>query len=86
MAPGTFGDLVRQSLNNLKAILEGAGYSLEDVVKTTIFLTDMSNFGTANTVYAKFFEKEPPARSCVAVQELPKGLPIEIEAVAWKKQ
>ena len=85
IAPGSFGDLVRQSLNNLKAILEKAGYSLEDVVKTTIFLTDMGNFGTTNAVYAKFFEKDAPARSCIAVKELPKGVPVEIEAIAWKK-
>jgi 2-iminobutanoate/2-iminopropanoate deaminase len=85
IAAGSFGDLVRQSLNNLKAILEKAGYALEDVVKTTIFLADMGNFGTANAVYAKFFEKDAPARSCVAVKGLPKDVPIEIEAIAWKK-
>ena len=77
-------DQTGQSLKNLKAVLEAAGYSLQDVIKTTVFITDMANFATVNSVYAKYFEKDCPARSCVAVKELPKDALIEIEAVAYK--
>lgn len=77
-------DQAGQSLKNLKAVLEAAGYSLQDVIKTTVFITDMANFATVNSVYAKYFEKDCPARSCVAVKELPKDALIEIEAVAYK--
>lgn len=83
---GPIGLQANCSLTNLKAILEAAGYSLEDVVKTTIFLTNMDNFTVVNDVYAQFFGKNPPARSCVAVAALPKGAQLEIEAVAWKRQ
>lgn len=79
-------DQTGQSLRNLKAILEAAGYSMDDVIKTTIFITDMDNFATVNGVYSKYFsEGNYPARSCIAVKELPKGALVEIEAVAWKK-
>ena len=77
-------DQAGQSLRNLKAVLEAAGYSLQDVIKTTVFITDMAHFASFNTVYAKYFEKDCPARSCVAVKELPKGALVEIEAVAYK--
>ena len=83
--PEAITDQAEQSLKNLKAILEAAGYSLSDVVKTTVFVTDISNFAAVNEVYAKFFEKDAPARSFVAVKDLPKGVGIEIEAVAWSK-
>lgn len=70
-----------QVMNNLGAILEAAGSSYEKAVKTTCFLSDMSDFGAFNEVYAKYFT-EKPARSCVAVKELPKGVLVEIEVIA----
>ena len=75
----------RQSLENLKAILETAGYTLGNVVKTTIFAANINNFAAVNQVYAEYFAKEAPARSFVAVKDLPKGVGIEIEAVAWRE-
>ena len=76
----------KQSLENLKAILEASGYSLSDVVKTTVFVTDINNFNAINAVYAEYFPKEAPARSFVAVKDLPKGAGIEIEAIAWRNR
>ena len=75
---------VRQSLENLKAVLMEGGADLSDVVKTTIFLVDMNDFDTVNRVYSEYFERPypAPARSCVAVAALPKGALVEIEAVA----
>jgi 2-iminobutanoate/2-iminopropanoate deaminase len=73
----------RQVLSNLKAVIEAAGAELEDVVKTTIFLTDLGNFGTVNTVYGEFFdEATAPARSTVQVAALPKEVLVEIDAIA----
>ncbi len=71
-----------QALTNLSAVLDAAGYTLGDVVKTSIFLKNMEDFAQVNEVYAKFFPAEPPARSCVAVAALPKDGLVEIEAVA----
>ncbi len=68
---------------NLKAVLEAAGVSLSNVVKTTCFLADMSDFAAFNAVYAKYFTQNP-ARSCVAVKTLPKNVLAEIEAIAVK--
>lgn len=73
----------RQSLNNLKAVLEAAGAGLENVVKTTVFLTDLSEFAAMNEIYAEFFPEKPPARSAVQVVRLPKDVKIEIEAIAF---
>ncbi len=72
----------RQSLKNLRAVLQQAGADLGDVVKTTVFLTDMDDFDTVNRVYGEYFERPYPARSCIAVVKLPKGALVEIEAVA----
>ncbi|MDR7870259.1 MAG: RidA family protein [Tissierellaceae bacterium] len=72
----------KQSLENVKAILEEAGATLEDVVKTTVFLTDISKFGLVNEVYGEYFSNHKPARSCVAVKELPLGGEVEIEVIA----
>lgn len=74
----------RQSLCNVKAILEAAGYTLADVVKTTVLLADMADFAAMNAVYAQFFPENCPARACFAVKDLPKGALVEIEAVAGK--
>ena len=71
-----------QVLNNLKAILEAGGSSLEKVVKTTVFIADMDQFGTINEIYAEYFQTDPPARACVEVARLPKDVQVEIEAVA----
>lgn len=69
-------------LENLKAILEEAGTSLDNVVKTVVFIKDMNNFADVNQVYGRYFVNNPPARSCVEVARLPKDVQIEIEAVA----
>lgn len=74
----------RQSLTNVKAILEAAGYTCADVVKTTVLLANMEDFATVNSIYAEFFTAPCPARACFAVKELPKGALVEIEAIACK--
>ena len=74
----------RQALLNLKAVVEAGGSSFEKVIKTTVFITDMAQFGAINAVYAEFFSEPFPARSCVQVAALPKGVSIEIEAIALK--
>ena len=72
----------RQALLNLENVLEAAGSSLEHVVKTTVFLRDMGEFGLMNGVYAEFFTGTPPARSAIQAAALPKGAAVEIEAIA----
>ncbi len=72
----------RQVMANLQAVLEAAGASFAGVVKTTIFITDMADFGVINGIYGAFFPENPPARSTVAVAQLPLGALVEIEAVA----
>jgi len=71
-----------QSLQNISAVLKAAGASLADVVKVTVFLEDMADFGAMNEVYKEFFAEPYPARAAVAVKTLPKGAPLEIEAIA----
>ncbi len=73
-----------RSLNNLKAILEAAGLTTKNVVKTTVFLQNMSDFSEMNKVYESFFDGIFPARSCVEVASLPKGALVEIECIAVK--
>jgi 2-iminobutanoate/2-iminopropanoate deaminase len=72
----------RQTLVNIRNVLEAAGSSLQNIVKTTVFLRDMGDFTAMNAVYASFFPSEPPARSTVQVAALPKGAAIEIETIA----
>ncbi len=72
----------RQALTNLKAVLEAGGSALDLVIKTTVFLKDINDFGLMNTVYAEFFTENYPARSAFQVGALPKGASVEIEAVA----
>lgn len=72
----------QQSLENVQAILNAANCSLADVVKTTVFLKDMSDFPKVNAVYAKFFKEDCPARACIEVARLPKDALVEIEAIA----
>ncbi len=81
-AEGGIKELTRQSLTNMKAILEEAGTSMANVVKTTVFLADMNDFSAMNGVYAEFFAAPFPARSAVAVKTLPKGALVEIECIA----
>jgi len=74
----------RQSLTNVRAILEAAGTDMSRVVKTTVFLADMNDFATVNAVYGEFFPQPYPARSCVQAARLPKDVKLEIEAIAVK--
>lgn len=85
LMPATVEEQARQSLKNVKAVLEAAGSSMDKVVKTTVFLKDMNNFAAMNEVYATFFSGGmAPARSAVEVARLPKDAMLEIEAVALK--
>lgn len=72
----------RQSILNVKAILEEAGLALSNVVKTTVYLADMGDFAAMNEVYSQFFAQPFPARSAIAVKALPKGALVEVEVVA----
>jgi 2-iminobutanoate/2-iminopropanoate deaminase len=80
------GDVRAQTervMNNLQAVLEAAGAGLDRIVKTTIFLVDLGDFGVVNETYARFFPGDPPARACVEVSKLPRGVRVEIEATAY---
>ncbi len=79
---GGIKELTRQSLTNLKNILEAEGTDMAHVVKTTVFLADMADFADMNEVYAQFFQAPFPARSAVAVKTLPKNARVEVEAIA----
>ena len=79
---GGIKEQTQQSLNNVNAILQEAGLTMDNVVKTTVFLADMNDFADMNAVYAEFFAEPFPARSAVAVKSLPKGALVEIEVVA----
>ena len=87
--PGT-GDVViggieeqtRQTLENLQSVLKAGGASLREVVKTTIYLVDLADFATVNQIYASYFEVDPPARATVQVAALPKGVLVEVDAIA----
>ncbi|MBQ5729341.1 MAG: RidA family protein [Bacteroidaceae bacterium] len=83
-AEGGVKELTRQSLTNMQHILAEVGLTLDNVVKTTVFLADMSDFAAMNEVYAEFFSAPYPARSAVAVKTLPKGALVEIECIAAK--
>ena len=80
----TVAEQTERVLANLQAVLEAAGSGLAQVVKTTVFLTDLGTFQEMNAVYAKYFPDRPPARSTIQVSALPKGARVEIEAVAVK--
>ena len=82
IVPGGIEAETRQVLTNLKHVLDAAGSGLNYVVKTTVFLRDMGDFAKMNAIYAEFFTENPPARSTVAVASLPKGVAVEIEAIA----
>ena len=82
LAEGGVAAQAQQALKNLQAVLEAAGSDLAHVLKCTVFLTDMADYGAVNEVYGKFFTADPPARSAIAVAGLPVGALVEIEAVA----
>ncbi|HJZ29995.1 MAG TPA: RidA family protein [Hyphomicrobiaceae bacterium] len=82
LVAGDVAAQARQSLNNLKGVLEAAGLGFAHVLKTTIFLTDMANFGAVNEVYRSFVSEPYPARSTIAVAALPMGALVEIEMIA----
>lgn len=82
---GNAAEQVEQCLKNLQAVLEAGGAGLETVLKTTVFLVDMGDFASVNEVYARWFTGAFPARSCIAVRGLPKGVLVEVEAVAVKR-
>lgn len=79
---GSIEEQTEQVMKNVGEVLKAAGLGYEDVIKASIFITDMSNFPRINDVYAKYFPENPPARSCVAVKELPKSVDVEIEVIA----
>jgi 2-iminobutanoate/2-iminopropanoate deaminase len=81
---GSIEEQTRLVLNNLKAVMDEGGCTLDDVVKCTVFLEDMNDFSRMNTVYAEFFNPPYPARAAVQVARLPKDVKIEIEAIAAK--
>ncbi len=83
-AGGTIEEQTRRVLDNLQAVLDAAGSSLAQVVKTTIFLADMNDFAAVNSIYAEYFGDDPPARSTVQVARLPRDVRVEIEAIALK--
>ena len=81
------GDIKTQTqmvLKNIGGVLSAANLGFENIIKATIFLTDMNDFAAVNEIYASAFKAEPPARSCVAVAGLPKGVNVEIEVIAHK--
>ncbi|MDR2527399.1 MAG: RidA family protein [Synergistaceae bacterium] len=84
LVTGSIEAQAEQVLKNVKAIVESAGFTMQQVVKATVFVTDMGNFAPVNGVYSRYFAENPPARSFVAVKELPRGAQVEIEVVAWK--
>ncbi len=81
----TPAEQAKYALDNLQTIIQGLGSDLENVIKVTVFITDMDSFGSVNEVYAQYFKDNCPARSCVEVSKLPKGALVEIEAIVLKK-
>ena len=81
---GTIEEQTKRVLNNIEAVLQAAGYGLDNVVKVTVFLKDISLFTRFNKVYEKYFRENPPARTTVEVSNLPKGVLLEIDAIAYK--
>lgn len=81
----TIAQQAERVLENVKAVLEASNSSLDLVVKNTVFLTDMDQFAEFNSVYVKYFTTHKPARSCVAVKQLPLGVPLEMESIAIEK-
>lgn len=85
LVTGSVEEQAEQALKNLKALVEESGSSMEQVVKTTVFIKDMNDFAKINEVYARYFTENYPSRSCVEVARLPKDVLVEIEAIAIKQ-
>ena len=83
IVPGDVQVQTKQVMENIKGILEAAGASLRSIVKCTIYLDNLKNFGTVNEIYGSYFEEAPPARATVEVSGLPKGVAVEIDAIAY---
>ena len=81
--PDEFKDQVKAVMENIKGIVEAAGGTMDNIVKTTVFLKDMNKFNKMNRIYKKFFTEKPPARSCVEAARLPLDIEVEIEAIAY---
>lgn len=84
LVTGTITEQAEQVFHNMKNLLEASGTNTDQVIKTTVFIKDMNDFAAVNEVYAKYFTKDFPARSCVEVARLPKDVLIEVEAIAYK--
>lgn len=84
MVEGGIEEQAHQMFSNISAVLNAAGFSFENVIKTTVFMKDLSQFTTFNGIYAQYFPANPPARSCVEVSALPKGALVECEVIAKK--
>jgi 2-iminobutanoate/2-iminopropanoate deaminase len=82
VAIGGIEEQTRQALDNLRSVLKAAGASLREVVKTTIYLVDLADFTSVNQIYASYFEVDPPARAAVQVAALPRGVLVEVDAIA----
>lgn len=80
--PASIEEQTKQSLENVKSILEASGLTMDNIIKTTVFLTDLNDFVKMNEIYATYFTREKPARSAIEVSKLPKNSKIEIEAIA----
>ena len=78
-----FADQVRLCMDNVKRLVEGAGATMDDIVKTTVFLADMERFHDLNEVYVTYFEGDPPARTCIQAGRLPFDFPVEVEAIVY---
>jgi 2-iminobutanoate/2-iminopropanoate deaminase len=83
MVTGSITESTVQCMKNIKAILNAAGASLLDIVRTTIYLTKIEDFGDVNEAYSRFFDLNPPARTTIGVAALPAGAPIEIDVIAY---
>lgn len=83
IAEGDVQCQAKQCIENIKAILEAAGSNLDNVLKSTVFIKDMNDFGRVNEIYAQYFTKNQPARSCVEVARLPMDVLVEIEVIAY---
>ncbi|MCX5801131.1 MAG: RidA family protein [Candidatus Eisenbacteria bacterium] len=85
MRPGGVEEQTRQVLENVKAVLEAADFGLSDVVKTTVYMSNLGEFGVMNQVYTEYFTEPFPARSCVEVKALPKGALVEMDVIAVRE-
>ena len=86
MVEGGIEEQARQMFANIKAVLAEAGLGFENIIKTTVFMTDLGQFAVFNGIYAEYFPDKPPARSCVEVSALPKGAMVECEVIAKRSK